>query len=100
MVEPLSSSGPRKQTHVKLILEHHPTFFVAVLVAATAAIALKLVGVPAPWPAAVALYVHGAVSWPVLREQLPALKPSLYAAAWVSAALLVVAYETLAAAAH
>lgn len=80
------------------ITEHHPTFFLAAIVAVFAAVVLRLVGVPSPWPAAIALYVYGVVAWPVLRERLM-LKPTLYAAVWVSAALLVIAYETLGAAA-
>jgi hypothetical protein len=76
--------------------EHHPTYFLAAVVAVIAAIVLRLLGTPGPWPAAIALYVYGAVAWPVLRESMPSLKPAMYAAVWVSAALLVVAYETLA----
>jgi hypothetical protein len=75
--------------------DHHPTYFVAAVVALMAAIALRLAGVPAPWPAAIALYVYGVVAWPVLREKMPSLRPTIYAAAWVSVALLVIAYETL-----
>lgn len=78
--------------------EHHPRFFLAAIVAVLAAVALRQIGAPAPWPAAIALYVYGTVAWPVLREQMP-VKPAIYAAAWVSAALLVFAYETLGAAA-
>ena len=74
--------------------EHHPTFFVAAIVAVAAAVVLRIVGAPAPWPAAIALYVYGTVAWPVLRERM-AVKPTIYAAVWVSAALLVFAYETL-----
>ena len=74
--------------------EHHPTFFVAAIVAVVAAVVLRIVGAPAPWPAAIALYVYGTVAWPVLRERM-AVKPTIYAAVWVSAALLVFAYETL-----
>jgi hypothetical protein len=76
--------------------EHHPTFFLAACVAVMAAVALRLIGIPAPWPAAIAFYVYGVVAWPVLRDRMP-VKPTMYAAVWVSAALLVVAYETLAA---
>jgi hypothetical protein len=76
--------------------ENHPTYVLAAAVAVTAAVALKLLGTPGPWPAAIALYVYGAVAWPVLRERMPSLKPSMYAAVWVSVALLVIAYETLA----
>jgi hypothetical protein len=83
---------------VNAITEHHPTFFLAAAVAVLAAVAINLVGVPAPWPAAIAIYVYGLVAWPVMRERMP-VKPSMYAAVWVSVALLVVAYEALAAAA-
>jgi hypothetical protein len=75
--------------------EYHPTYYMATLIAVIAALTLRVIGAPAPWPAAIALYVYGAVAWPVLRERMPSLKPTMYAAAWVSAALLVVAYETL-----
>ena len=75
--------------------EHHPTYFLAAVVAVMTAVLLRLIGFPAPWPAAIALYVYGVVSWPVLRDRMPALKPTMYAAVWVSAALLVMAYETL-----
>ena len=75
--------------------EHHPTYFMAAVVAVLAAVALRLIGIPSPWPPAIAMYVYGVVAWPVLRERMPAVKPSLYAVAWVSVALLVVAYETL-----
>jgi hypothetical protein len=77
--------------------EHHPTYFLAAIVGVLAAVALRILGTPAPWPAAISLYVYGVVAWPVLRERMP-VKPTLYAAVWVSAALLVVAYESLAAA--
>ena len=78
------------------ITEHHPTFFLAAVVAVLTAVALRLIGLPAPWPAALALYVYGVVAWPVVRDRVP-VKPLLYASVWVSAALLVIAYETLAA---
>jgi hypothetical protein len=77
------------------LTEHHPTFFVAAVVAVLVAIALRVVGLPGPWPAAIAMYVYGAVAWPVLREKIPSLRPTVYAVAWVSVALLVIAYETL-----
>ena len=77
------------------LTDHHPTYFMAAIVAVLAAVALRFVGLPGPWPAAIAMYVYGAVAWPALREKVPTLKPALYAAAWVSVALLVIAYETL-----
>ena len=76
--------------------ENHPTYILAAAIAVIAALALRLLGTPTPWPAAIALYVYGAVAWPVMRERIPALRPTMYAAVWVSAALLVIAYETLA----
>ena len=75
--------------------EHHPTYFLAAAIAVLAAVALRLLGLPGPWPAAIAMYVYGVVAWPVLRERMPSVKPALYAMAWVSVALLVIAYETL-----
>jgi hypothetical protein len=77
--------------------EHHPTFFLATAVAILAAVALRLLGLPGPWPAALAMYVYGVVAWPVLRDKMPSVRPSIYAVAWVSVAMLVIAYETLAA---
>jgi len=74
--------------------EHHPTFFLAAVVAIIAAVALRLIGLPAPWPAAIAMYVYGVVAWPVLRDKMP-VKPTMYAAIWVSAAALVFVYENL-----
>jgi hypothetical protein len=75
--------------------EHHPTYFLATAVAVLSAVAMRFLGFPGPWPAAIAMYVYGLVAWPVLRERIPSLKPVLYAAAWVSVAMLVIAYETL-----
>jgi hypothetical protein len=75
--------------------DHHPTYFLAAAVAVLAAVALRFVGIPGPWPAAIAMYVYGVVAWPVLRETMPALKPTMYAVAWVSVSMLVIAYETL-----
>jgi len=74
--------------------EHHPTYFLAAVVAILAAVAFRLFGLPAPWPAAIAMYVYGVVAWPVLREKMP-MKPAMYAAIWVSAAALVFVYESL-----
>jgi hypothetical protein len=79
----------------RAMTEHHPTYFLATAVALLAAVSLRLLGAPGPWPAAIAMYVYGVVAWPVLREQMPTLRPVVYAIAWVSVALLVIAYETL-----
>lgn len=101
MVIPLSCFSPTRRggsgLQVNAITEHHPTFFLAAAVAIITAVAFNLVGIPAPWPAAIALYVYGLVAWPVMRDRMP-VKPTMYAAVWVSVALLVVAYETLASA--
>ena len=74
--------------------EHHPTYFLAAVVAVLAAVALRLIGLPSPWPAAIAMYVYGLVAWPVLRDKMP-VKPAMYAAIWMSVALLVFVYEHL-----
>jgi hypothetical protein len=79
---------------VNAITENHPTFLLAAAVAVMAAVLMRLLGVPAPWPAAIAVYTYGAVAWPVIRDRV-SVRPALYAAAWVSVALLVIAYETL-----
>jgi hypothetical protein len=79
--------------------DHHPTYFLAAIVAIMSAVALRLVGMPAPWPAAIALYVYGMVAWPVLRQRMPTVRPALYAAIWLSAALVLMMYEALGSAA-
>lgn len=78
------------------LTEYHPIFGLAVILAVLSALALQGAGVPAPWPAAIAMYVYGVVVWPVLRERVPSLSAGTYAAAWTSVALLVVVFETLA----
>ncbi len=75
--------------------EHHPTYFLAAIVAVLSAVALRLVAVPGPWPAAIALYVYGLVAWPVVRERMPMVRPTVYAMIWLSAALVLVMYEAL-----
>ena len=80
--------------------DHHPTYFLAAIVAIMAAVALRLVGMPAPWPPAIALYVYGMVAWPVLRQRMPTVRPALYAAIWLSASLVLLMYEALGSAAR
>jgi hypothetical protein len=75
--------------------EQHPTYFLAAAVAILTAVTLRLVGVPAPWPPAIALYVYGLVAWPVLRHKMPTVRPMAYAAIWIGAGLLVFVYEGL-----
>jgi hypothetical protein len=80
---------------MKMMTDHHPTYFMAATVAIVAAVTLRLLGLPGPWPAAIAMYVYGLVAWPVLREKMPSMRPAVYAVAWVSVTLLLIAYETL-----
>ena len=80
--------------------DHHPTYFLAAIVAIMSAVVLRLVGMPAPWPPAIALYVYGLVAWPVLRERMPTVRPAVYAAIWLSASLVLMMYEALGSAAR
>ena len=80
--------------------EHHPTYFVAAIVAIMAAVLLRFAGMPAPWPPAISLYVYGAVAWPVLRHKMPSVQPTMYAMIWLGAALVLMAYEALGTAAN
>ena len=80
--------------------DHHPTYFLAAIVAILSAVTLRLVGMPAPWPPAIALYIYGLVAWPVLRERMPTVKPAVYAAIWLSASLVLMMYEALGGAAR
>ena len=75
--------------------ENHPTYFLAAAVGIIAAVALKMAGLPGAWPPAIALYVYGLVAWPALRQHMPTVRPTMYAAIWVAAALLVFVYENL-----
>lgn len=80
--------------------EHHPTYFIAAIVAIMTAVLLRLVGMPAPWPPAIALYVYGAISWPVLRHRIPTVRPTMYAMIWLGAVLVLMMYEALGQAAN
>jgi hypothetical protein len=86
-------------SYSEVMFEHHPTYVVAAMVAVLAAVSLRLIGLPAPWPPAIALYVYGMVAWPVLRERLPTTRPAVYVAIWLSASLVLMMYEALGAAA-
>jgi hypothetical protein len=71
-------------------------YFCATGVAIIAAVVLRAAAVPAPWPAALAVYIYGLVAWPVIRdEMLPNVKPGLYAMMCLGAALLLIVYENL-----
>jgi hypothetical protein len=86
-------------SYADAMLEHHPTYVLAAIVAILTAVSLRLIGLPAPWPPAIALYVYGMVAWPVLRDRLPATRPAVYIAIWLSASLVLMMYEALGAAA-
>jgi hypothetical protein len=75
--------------------QHHPNYFLATSVAILAAVALRLIGLPAPWPPAIALYVYGLVAWPTLRHAMPTVGPTVYAMIWLGASLVLIMYEAL-----
>ena len=71
-------------------------YFFATTIAIIAALALRAVHLPTPWPAAIAVYIYGLVAWPAVREELlPNVKPELYAMICLAASLLVIVYENL-----
>jgi hypothetical protein len=80
--------------------EHHPTYFMAAIVAILSAVALRMTGLPAPWPPAIAMYVYGLVAWPELRRRMPSVSPVTYAMIWLSASLVLMMYEALGSAAR
>lgn len=80
--------------------EYHPTYFMAAIVAILSAVALRLGGLPAPWPPAIAMYVYGVVAWPELRRRMPSVSPVTYAMIWLSASLVLMMYEALGSAAR
>ena len=97
MDEPLSCPP---LVNVRIMNEHHPTYVLAAVVAILAAVALRYLGVPAPWPPAIAMYVYGVVAWPELRRRLPSISPMTYAMIWLSASLVLMMYEALGSAAR
>ena len=80
--------------------DHHPTYFIAAIAAILTAVVLRFVGMPAPWPPAIAIYVYGAISWPVVRHRMPMVQPVTYAMIWLGAALVLMLYEALGKAAN
>ena len=71
-------------------------YFCATAIAIIAAIVLRTAHVPAPWPAAIAVYIYGLVAFPAIREEmLPNVKPGMYAMICLCAALMVFVYENL-----
>ena len=73
-----------------------PRYLYATLIAILVAVILKAAQLPAPWPAAIAIYVYGLVAWPAVREEmLPNIKPGVYAMICLAGALMVFVYENL-----
>jgi hypothetical protein len=78
------------------VTQVHQRYVYATVFALAVALILKFAHVPAPWPAAIAVYIYGLVAKPVItQEMLPNVKPGLYAAICLSAAMLVFVYENL-----
>jgi hypothetical protein len=72
-----------------------PLYFMALVTAIAAAFALQLLGVPHPWPAAIALNVFGLIAWPSARHELQ-LTERTYAGGCMTAALVLVLLEKIA----
>jgi hypothetical protein len=72
-----------------------PIFLAALVAALAAAVVLQLLGVPQPWPAAIALNVYGLVAWPGARREIP-VSERTYAGAWITLAAVLALLEKLA----
>jgi hypothetical protein len=72
-----------------------PIYLAALAVALAAAVALHLIGIPQPWPAAIALNVYGLVAWPGARREIP-VSHRTYAGAFVTGAAVLAFLEKLA----
>jgi hypothetical protein len=72
-----------------------PIYLAALLVAVAAALVLHLVGIPHPWPAAVALNVYGLVAWPGARREIR-VSEQTYAGAFVAGAAVLALLEQIA----
>ena len=71
-------------------------YFSATAIAIISAVVLRAAQVPAPWPAAIAIYIYGLVAWPVVREEvLPTVKPGVYTAICLAASMFVIVFENL-----
>ena len=76
-----------------------PLYFMALATALGAALGLHVIGVPHPWPAAIALNVYGLIAWPRARHELP-LTERTYAGGCMTAAMVLVLLEKIAPLAH
>lgn len=72
-----------------------PTYVMALALAVAAALALHFVGLPHPWPAAIALNVYGLIAWPSARHELQ-LTERTYAGGCMAAAMVLVLLEKIA----
>jgi hypothetical protein len=72
-----------------------PIYLAALAVAAAAAVILQFVGVPHPWPAAIALNVYGLIAWPGARREIP-VSERTYAGTWITLAAVLAFLEKLA----
>jgi hypothetical protein len=72
-----------------------PIYVAALAVAIGAALALQLLDLPHPWPAAIALNVYGLAAWPGARQELR-VSERTYAGGCMAAALVLVLLEKVA----
>jgi hypothetical protein len=70
-------------------------YYLAAVAAVTVALVLRATGFPAPWPAAISLYVYGMVAWPAARFEIPHARPLTYGLIWFAVALGVVLLEVV-----
>ncbi|MCA1583520.1 MAG: hypothetical protein LC791_01650 [Acidobacteria bacterium] len=68
-------------------------YYLAAFAAVLTALVLRATGFPAPWPAAISLYVYGLVAWPAAQFEIPHASPMTYGLIWFAAALGVVLFE-------
>ena len=72
-----------------------PIYITAVVYAVASALALNLLQLPNPWPAAIALNVYGVVAWPGALQELPVTK-EIWAGGWITATALLLLLEKIA----
>lgn len=72
-----------------------PHYYLAALAAIVTALVLRATGFPAPWPAAISLYVYGLVAWPAARREVAHDSPLAYGLLWFAASMAVVLLEVV-----
>lgn len=70
-------------------------YYLAAVMAIVTALVLRAMGFPAPWPAAISLYVYGLVAYPAARLEMPHVRPLTYGLIWFGAAMSVVLLEVV-----